>query len=129
VSAWAEDDLSSSLFTEFLPDAAGAQKESKFVLLDGWLGRGEFVFMTTTLSSRGQVVLPRLARSRLGLVAGTKFDCEITGESILLKPRVPKPSAPVYVKDKISGLRVAQVTKRETKVTSAMVRELLAEFQ
>jgi hypothetical protein len=41
---------------------------------------------------------------------------------------VPKPSAPVYVKDKISGLRVAQVTKRETKVTSAMVRELLAEF-
>jgi bifunctional DNA-binding transcriptional regulator/antitoxin component of YhaV-PrlF toxin-antitoxin module len=128
VSAWAEDDLSSSLFTEFLPDGAGAQKESKFVLLDGWLGWGEFVFMTTTLSSRGQVVLPRLARSRLGLVTGTKFDCEITGESILLKPRVPKASAPVYVKDKISGLRVAQVTKRETKVTSAMVRELLAEF-
>jgi AbrB family looped-hinge helix DNA binding protein len=84
--------------------------------------------MTTTLSSKGQVVLPRLARSRLGLAPGTKFDCEIAGEGILLKPRMPKPPAPVHVKDKISGLRVAKGTKREAKVTGAMVRELLAEF-
>ena len=106
----------------------GTPKSSKFVLLDGWTRLDEFAFMTTTLSSKGQVVLPRLARSRLRLVTGTKFDCEITGESILLKPRLPKPSAPVYVKDKISGLRVTKGTKRETKVTRAMVRELLAEF-
>ena len=111
-----------------MPEAAGGQKASKFVLLDGGVKPDEFVLMTTTLSSKGQVVLPRLARSRLGLVTGTKFDCEITGESILLKPRIPKPSAPVYVRDKISGLQVAKSTKRETKVTGAMVRELLAEF-
>jgi len=84
--------------------------------------------MTTTLSSKGQVVLPRLARSRLRLAPGTKFDCEIAGESILLKPRIPKQSAPLHVKDKISGLRVTKATKREAKVTGAMVRELLSEF-
>ncbi|MFM8655716.1 MAG: AbrB/MazE/SpoVT family DNA-binding domain-containing protein, partial [Chthoniobacterales bacterium] len=102
--------------------------DRKSVLLDGLEKLPDRAAMTTTLSSKGQVVLPRLARSRLGLVTGTKFDCEVTGESILLKPRVPKPSAPVYVKDKISGLRVTKGTKREAKVTSAMVRELLAEF-
>lgn len=84
--------------------------------------------MTTTLSSKGQIVLPRMARSRLRLSPGTKFDCEIRGETILLKPRIPKPSIPVYVKDKISGLRVTKGTTREMKVTSAMVRVLLAEF-
>ena len=103
-------------------------ENSKFVLLDAAENPADRGVMTTTLSSKGQVVLPRLARSRLGLAPGTKFDCEIAGEGILLKPRMPKPSAPVHVKDKISGLRVAKGTKREVKVTGAMVRELLAEF-
>lgn len=101
---------------------------SKSILLDAPENTADRAFMTTTLSSKGQVVLPRLARSRLGLAPGTKFDCEIAGEGILLKPRMPKSSAPVHVKDKISGLRVAKGTKREVKVTGAMVRELLAEF-
>jgi AbrB family looped-hinge helix DNA binding protein len=102
--------------------------DSKSVLLDAPENPDDRDAMTTTLSSKGQVVLPRLARSRLGLAPGIKFDCEIAGEGILLKPRMPKPSAPVHVKDKISGLRVAKGTKREVKVTGAMVRELLAEF-
>jgi AbrB family looped-hinge helix DNA binding protein len=101
---------------------------SKSILLDAPKNTADRAIMTTTLSSKGQVVLPRLARSRLGLAPGTKFDCEIAGEGILLKPRMPKPSAPIHVKDKISGLRVAKGTKREVKVTGAMVRELLAEF-
>ena len=101
---------------------------SKSILLDAPKNTADRPVMTTKLSSKGQVVLPRLARSRLGLAPGTKFDCEIAGESILLKPRTPKTSAPVHVKDKISGLRVAKGTKREVKVTGAMVRELLAEF-
>lgn len=103
-------------------------EDSKSVLLDAPENPAYRGVVTTTLSSKGQVVLPRLARSRLGLAPGTKFDCEIAGEGILLKPRTTKPAAPVHVKDKISGLRVAKGTKREVKVTGAMVRELLAEF-
>ena len=100
--------MSGPLFTEFLPDAAGARKLGNCTLPDGWSARDEFDFVTTIVSSRGQVVLPRLAQSRMGLVTDTKFDWEITSESILLKPSISKPSAPVSVKDKISGLRVAK---------------------
>ncbi len=40
--------------------------------------------MTTTLSSKGQVVLPQAARRRLGLKPGVKLDCRVDGNEIVL---------------------------------------------
>lgn len=84
--------------------------------------------MTTTLSSKGQVVLPRLARTKLRLVAGTKLTCEIHGDSIVLKPKSPRVHPTKIVIDEITGLRVTKRTTPEATVTSDMVKALLADF-
>ena len=84
--------------------------------------------MTTTLSSKGQVVLPQKVRSRLRLVPGAKFECEIQGDIILLKPQAPRKTRTRHVLDEISGLRVTKRTKSGTRVTSDMVRAMLVDF-
>ena len=43
---------------------------------------------TTVLSSRGQVVLPKAVRDRLGLEAGQRLAVEVSGRSIVLKPEL-----------------------------------------
>ncbi|MGH2352945.1 MAG: AbrB/MazE/SpoVT family DNA-binding domain-containing protein [Chloroflexota bacterium] len=40
----------------------------------------------TTLSSRGQVVLPKAVRERLGLVDGQRLAVEVIGDHVLLRP-------------------------------------------
>ena len=42
--------------------------------------------LTTTLSSRGQVVLPKAVREALGWESGTRLIVENTAEGVLLKP-------------------------------------------
>lgn len=42
--------------------------------------------MTTTLSSKGQVVIPLEIRKRLGLPAGAVISCEIEDGRIILDP-------------------------------------------
>ncbi|CAN5451809.1 hypothetical protein BH10CHL1_BH10CHL1_16770 [soil metagenome] len=42
--------------------------------------------MVTTLSSKGQLVIPRSIRQALALKPGTKFVIEIEHEQIILKP-------------------------------------------
>jgi len=84
--------------------------------------------MTTTLSSKGQVVLPRLARTKLGLIPGTKLRCEVHGDSIVLKPEIPRPRATQLVVDKLTGLRVAKRSSPDATVTSEMVKALLSDF-
>lgn len=42
----------------------------------------------TTLTSKGQLTLPKDVRDRLGLKVGDKFDCEVSGkEEITLRRR------------------------------------------
>ena len=84
--------------------------------------------MTTTVSSKGQVVIPRLARARLHLVAGSKLECEITGDAILLRPLSPRRKQRVRVVDEISGLRVTRRSGTAPAVTSDMVKAIMAEF-
>ena len=84
--------------------------------------------MTTTLSSKGQVVLPQKVRSRLRLLPGAKFECEIQGDAILLKPQAPRMARTRHVIDEVSGLRVTKRTKTEARVTSDMVRAMLVDF-
>jgi AbrB family looped-hinge helix DNA binding protein len=84
--------------------------------------------MTTTLSSKGQIVLPRLARTKLHLSPGAKFTCEVQGDNIILKPQAPKPKRRELVTDEITGLRVTKSNGDECLVTSDIVKAILADF-
>jgi len=83
--------------------------------------------MTTKLSSKGQVVLPKQARLRLQLRAGVKFACKVEGNSIVLTPQHPVTERPRLVCDPKSGLRITR-SPAETKVTSEDVRAVLLDF-
>lgn len=83
---------------------------------------------TTTLSSKGQVVLPRIVRSKLHLAPGTKLLCEIQGDSVVLTPEHPRSPDKEYVADPLTGLRVTKRPEKSELVTSEMVKALLADF-
>ena len=80
--------------------------------------------MTTTLSSKGQVVLPAAARRRLG----TRFACRVQGNQIVLIPAGVGHGPSCFVKSKLTGLVVTQGPRGAPVVTSEQVRALLADF-
>jgi AbrB family looped-hinge helix DNA binding protein len=82
----------------------------------------------TILSSKGQVVLPRMVRSQLHLVPGTKFVCEVRGDSVVLTPEPASRQAREYVTDPLTGLRVRKAPENAGLVTTEMVKALLEEF-
>ena len=84
--------------------------------------------MTTTLSSKGQLVLPAAVRRRLGLKSGAKLACRVTGNQILLTPAEVKHGRPSFVRSKLTGLVVTQGPQGAPTVTSEQVRALLADF-
>ena len=84
--------------------------------------------VTTKLSSKGQVVLPRLVRSKLRLAAGMKLVCEVRGNSVVLTPKYPGTLPKEYVTDSLTGLRVTKSREGFEPVSSDLVRALLEEF-
>ena len=84
--------------------------------------------METTLSTKGQVVLPRIARQKLGLPAGTKFICRIKDGSIVLTPKTRTRGIPRLVKDPVTGLVITASPTGFQSVTTAQVRAALADF-
>ena len=83
---------------------------------------------TTTLSSKGQVVLPRLLRSQLHLTPGTKLLCGIQGDSVILTPEHPHRFVREYVTDPDIGLRVTKASQDAEPVTSEMIKTLLEDY-
>ncbi len=83
--------------------------------------------MTTTLSSKGQVVLPRRVRSRLGLQPGTQFEVRTSGDAIMLLPRGPRGKARL-ARDGKSGMPTLIPPPGTPPMTSAAVRAALADF-
>jgi AbrB family looped-hinge helix DNA binding protein len=83
---------------------------------------------TTTLSSKGQVVLPRLLRSQLHLAPGTKLLCEIQGNSVVLTPQLPREWAREYAIDPLTGLRVTKASADTEPITTEMVKALLEDY-
>ena len=84
--------------------------------------------METTLSTKGQVVLPRAARQRLALPAGTKFACRVAGGSIVLTPKNRLRGKPRLVKDPVTGLTITESPVGFPLVTTEQVRAALADF-
>jgi AbrB family looped-hinge helix DNA binding protein len=84
--------------------------------------------METTLSSKGQVVLPQRARLKLGLGPGTKFTCKIANGAIVLTPRTPRIGKPKLIRDPSTGLTITKGAANGPTVTSEDVRAMLADF-
>lgn len=84
--------------------------------------------MTTTLSSKGQVVLPRLVRSKLHLAPGTRLVCVIQGDSVVLTPEHPRRFVREYITDPLTGLRVTKAPNGLEPVTTEMVKTLLEDY-
>lgn len=83
---------------------------------------------TTTLSSKGQVVLPREIRSKLHLAPGTKLLCEVHGDSVVLTPEVTQRPSREFVKDPLTGLQVTKAPVDAEPVTTEMVKKLLEDY-
>jgi AbrB family looped-hinge helix DNA binding protein len=83
--------------------------------------------MTVTLSSKGQVVLPKQARTRLQLRPGTRFVCRVEGDSIILTLEPRGRERPKLILDPATGLRITK-SPPEVKVSSEDVRAALADF-
>jgi AbrB family looped-hinge helix DNA binding protein len=83
--------------------------------------------MRATLSSKGQVVLPKQARMRLRLQPGARFSCRVEGNSIVLTPEQSNWERPKLVADSKTGLQITQ-SPAGMKVTSADVQAAMVDF-
>jgi AbrB family looped-hinge helix DNA binding protein len=84
--------------------------------------------MQTTLSSKGQIVLPSPIRRKLGLRPGDVLAASVEDGQIILKRRHAQTRKCRIVTDRLTGLPVLTGAPHAQRLTSAQVRELLADF-
>lgn len=84
--------------------------------------------METTLSTKGQIVLPRAIRQKLALRPGTKFTSRVVNGTVILTPQTPSPGRARLVRDAHTGLTVTQGAANGPVVTNESIRALLADF-
>lgn len=84
--------------------------------------------METTLSTKGQIVLPQAARRKLALHAGVKFACQVVNGTVVLTPKTPSLGRTRLVRDRATGLRITRGPVGGPTVTSAQVRAALHDF-
>ncbi|MFI5337750.1 MAG: AbrB/MazE/SpoVT family DNA-binding domain-containing protein [Opitutales bacterium] len=84
--------------------------------------------METTLSTKGQIVLPHGARRKLALRPGVKFACRVANGSIVLTPKTPPLGRPRLARDQATGLTITHGPANGVIVTSEDVRTILADF-
>jgi AbrB family looped-hinge helix DNA binding protein len=84
--------------------------------------------METKLSTKGQVVLPSRIRRTLGLQSGDALVAALDGERIILTPRRARRKTARIMKDPLTGLPVLTAGSDAAPLTSAQVREILADF-
>jgi AbrB family looped-hinge helix DNA binding protein len=83
--------------------------------------------MTTTLSSRGQVVLPRGVRSKLGLQPGARFDVSLDHGKVVLAPKAGRKIVRPK-RDRKTGLPLFPVPANTPPLPAGFVRDALADF-
>jgi AbrB family looped-hinge helix DNA binding protein len=84
--------------------------------------------METKLSTKGQVVVPNNIRRKLDLRPGDSLEATLEGKRIVLTPRTTRERSARLTKDPLTGLPALTAGPKASKLTSAQVRELLAEF-
>lgn len=84
--------------------------------------------METKLSTKGQVVLPRQIRRKLGLQPGDSLDARVQAGSVLLTPRRMRSRKAKILLDAITGLPVLSAGEGAPPLTSGQVREIFDEF-
>lgn len=84
--------------------------------------------MQTKISTKGQVVVPNRIRRKLNLRPGDILEAKLEGRCIVLTPRRSRPRAARILQDPATGLPVLSAGPNAPKLTSAQVRELLADF-
>lgn len=84
--------------------------------------------MLTTVSTKGQVVVPSRIRRKLGLQPGDSLEARVEGQHIVLTPRKIRSRRPRIIRDPVTGLPVLTAGPRAPKLMSAEVREILADF-
>ena len=84
--------------------------------------------MKTTLSTKGQVVLPASIRRKLGLEPGDSLDAEVQGGRVTLTPRKVRSPTPKILVDPVTGLPVLSAGPDAPVLTSKQVREILDEL-
>jgi AbrB family looped-hinge helix DNA binding protein len=84
--------------------------------------------MRATVSTKGQVVVPSNIRRKLGLQPGDSLEARIEGQDIVLTPQRTRPRNARIVRDRVTGLPVLTTGPKAAKLTSAQVREVLANF-
>lgn len=77
---------------------------------------------TTRLSSKGQIILPKLVRDAHQWEPGTDFSVEDTGDGVLLRPI--KASAPTKLSDVFGCLPVKGVARSIEEMDAAIDSEL-----
>jgi AbrB family looped-hinge helix DNA binding protein len=84
--------------------------------------------MQTTVSTKGQVVLPGPLRRRLDIRAGDPLEADIEDGRIVLTPRKKRGRRVKIVKDPITGLPVLSAGVNAPTLTSKEVEEILSNF-
>jgi AbrB family looped-hinge helix DNA binding protein len=84
--------------------------------------------MRTTVSTKGQVVLPAPIRRRLRLLAGDSLDADIQAGSIVLTPRKQRRRHARITTDPATGLPVLNAGVDAPPLSSKQVAEILFNF-
>ena len=84
--------------------------------------------METKVSTKGQVVVPKNIRRKLDLRPGDSLEATLEGNRIVLTPRNARRRRVRVIKDPVTGLPALTAGPKAPKLTSAQVRELLADF-
>ncbi|MCD6466249.1 AbrB/MazE/SpoVT family DNA-binding domain-containing protein [Candidatus Bathyarchaeota archaeon] len=75
----------------------------------------------TMVSKKGQVVIPKNIRERLGLTPGTILKVQVEGKKVILEP-LQEPPKEIFVE---AGLKITEPLLHEAKITSDKAKRLL----
>ena len=84
--------------------------------------------METRVSTKGQIVLPKPIRKRMGLRPGDPLDAKIESGRIVLTPRRTRSRKDRIIKDPETGLPVLTAGPGAPQITSAEIEAILADF-
>ena len=80
--------------------------------------------MQTRVSTKGQIVLPKRIRQKLGLRAGDELDAGIEGGTIVLTPRRTRTTKVRVIRDPVTGLPVLSAGQNAPTLTSKEVKDI-----